>query len=108
MGLNVGWAPDGAVALGSVADGGSVSPAQVLAAVLDAHDALPADVGQRYVDELRTIGRQVRVELPGDADDLVGRAEAVDELGRLVVVDASGTPHPLDVGDVVHVRPAHP
>ena len=108
MGLNVGWAPEGAAALGSMTGDAEIGPATVLAAVLRALDALPADIAQRYADELRTIGRTVRVELPGDAGVLVGRADAVDAQGRLVVVDEAGRRHALDVGDVVHVRAADP
>ena len=108
MGLNVGWAPDGAAALVPMTDDAAIAPAHVLLAVLEALDSLPVDVGQCYSDELRTLGRTVRVELPGDAGSLVGRADAVDALGRLVVIDATGQRHALDVGDVVHVRPAHP
>jgi BirA family biotin operon repressor/biotin-[acetyl-CoA-carboxylase] ligase len=48
-----------------------------------------------------TIGQQVRVELPGGAVE--GRAEAVDDDGRLVV---DGTAY--GAGDVVHLRPVTP
>ena len=104
MGLNVGWAPEGAAAIGSDADPGVVAPAHVLSALLEELDALPADISLRYRDTLVTLGRWVRVELPGDAPPLHGRAAAVDGAGRLVVVDTAGRQHDLDVGDVVHVR----
>ncbi len=104
MGLNVGWAPDGAAAIGSGADGGVVAPAQVLGALLTELESLPADISSRYRDTLVTIGEWVRVELPGDSPPLHGRATAVDPAGRLVVIDAAGRRHVLDVGDVVHVR----
>ncbi len=52
LGLNVGWAPDGAARLG---DG--IDPLDVLRAVLAAYDALPGDIGQRYRDAMSTIGR---------------------------------------------------
>ena len=45
-----------------------------------------------------TLGRQVRVELPG-TDDLIGLAEDIDESGRLVVDG-----HPVAAGDVTHLR----
>lgn len=45
-----------------------------------------------------TLGRQVRVELPG-ADDLYGVATDIDESGRLVVDGRS-----IAAGDVVHLR----
>lgn len=49
-----------------------------------------------------SLGRDVRVELPGGAD-LFGVASSIDELGRLVVVD-DGTPHAVAAGDVTHLR----
>ena len=105
MGLNVGWAPDGAAAIGSVVGATTVTPAHVLHAVLHELDALAVDVASRYRHELVTIGQWVRVELPGGVAPLHGRAVAVDDAGRLVV-DADGVRHTLDVGDVVHVRSA--
>jgi BirA family biotin operon repressor/biotin-[acetyl-CoA-carboxylase] ligase len=53
-----------------------------------------------YLDACVTVGRQVRVSLPG-GDELVGTADDVDPAGRLVV---AGTP--VAAGDVVHVRPS--
>jgi BirA family biotin operon repressor/biotin-[acetyl-CoA-carboxylase] ligase len=108
MGLNVRWAPDGAGALASVVADGVVTPATLLAVLLQELDALPDDVAARYRDELVTIGRAVRVELPSGIDALRGQAVDVDDDGRLVVVDESGTRHALDVGDVVHVRDLDP
>ena len=105
MGLNVGWAPDGAAAVGPHASDGRVTPARVLLAVLEELDALPGDIAGHYRDKLVTLGRTVRIELPGDADTLEARAVDVDDAGRLVVIDADGVRHHLDVGDVVHVRP---
>jgi BirA family biotin operon repressor/biotin-[acetyl-CoA-carboxylase] ligase len=104
MCLNVGWAPEGAAALGPVA--GAVTTAQVLRTVLEELDALPADIASRYRDALVTIGQTVRVELPGGAPALHGQAVDVDDSGRLLVVDTDGVSHALDVGDVVHVRRA--
>jgi BirA family transcriptional regulator, biotin operon repressor / biotin---[acetyl-CoA-carboxylase] ligase len=54
---------------------------------------------ERYVAACATLGRAVRVELPGGV--LEGTATDVDADGRLVV---DGTP--LSAGDVVHVRSA--
>lgn len=51
-----------------------------------------------------TLGRAVRVHLPGAAV-LDGTALDVTEAGALVVRDASGVRHELAAGDVVHVRP---
>jgi BirA family biotin operon repressor/biotin-[acetyl-CoA-carboxylase] ligase len=97
LGLNVGWAPDGAASLGA-----AVTPAAVLARVLAAYDALPADVTDRYRDALSTLGAAVRVELP--TGSIEGRAVGVEPDGRLVVLDACAVTHRVDVGDVVHLR----
>ncbi|MFL6055752.1 MAG: biotin--[acetyl-CoA-carboxylase] ligase [Actinoallomurus sp.] len=57
-----------------------------------------------YKELCATLGRQVRVELPGDGGDaLTGEAVDVDDNGRLVVRAADGE-HALSAGDVVHVR----
>jgi BirA family biotin operon repressor/biotin-[acetyl-CoA-carboxylase] ligase len=110
LGLNVGWAPQGAAALMSQAPGARepagrvVAPAGVLAALLEEFAALPRDIGSHYRNELVTLGRWIRVELPGAVEPLHGRATDVDGQGRLVVVDDSGVRHDLDVGDIVHVR----
>lgn len=51
-----------------------------------------------------TLGRSVRVELPGRAD-LTGTAERIDADGRLVVRPlAGGEPVAVAAGDVTHVR----
>jgi BirA family biotin operon repressor/biotin-[acetyl-CoA-carboxylase] ligase len=99
LGLNVGWAPDGATRLGD-----HVRPLEVLAAVLTAYDRLPDDLHERYRSLLGTLGRRVRVEMPDD--ELTGVAIEVERDGRLVVVDDCAVSHRVDVGDVVHVRPA--
>jgi BirA family biotin operon repressor/biotin-[acetyl-CoA-carboxylase] ligase len=54
-----------------------------------------------------TLGRDVRVELPGDRT-VRGRAESVDRLGRLVVRTTTGEVLPMSAGDVVHLRAANP
>ncbi len=97
IGLNVGWAPDGAARLGDGYD-----PAEVLDAMLDAHDRLPDDITGMYRAALDTIGQSVRVELHGPA--VVGRALDVLPDGRLVVLDECGITHRFDTGDVVHLR----
>jgi BirA family biotin operon repressor/biotin-[acetyl-CoA-carboxylase] ligase len=53
----------------------------------------------RYRAECATVGREVEVHLP-DGEVFTGRAESVDERGRLVVAGRS-----VGAGDVVHVRP---
>ncbi|HUC34004.1 MAG TPA: biotin--[acetyl-CoA-carboxylase] ligase [Ilumatobacteraceae bacterium] len=98
MGMNVGWAPEGAARLGA-----SVDPLAVLHALLTALDELPADTEPLYRSRLATLGRTVRVELPG-GETCEGRAIDVERDGRLVVLDECGISHRFDVGDVVHVR----
>lgn len=60
----------------------------------------PARCGLRrsYLALCDTLGRQVRVELPG-GDTITGIAQDVDADGRLVVGG-----RPISAGDVVHVR----
>ncbi len=100
MGLNVGWAPEGAARLG---DG--IEPLDVLVAVLRAYDALPSDLGPSYRAVLTTLGQQVRVLLPDDTV-VEGRAVDVEPDGRLVVIDACAVTHRFDAGDVTHLRRA--
>jgi len=74
------------------------------AAAGDPHSSglLPA-----YTARCTTLGRQVRVLLPGERE-LAGEAVAVDGDGRLVVRTPDGSRHPVSAGDVVHVRPEAP
>jgi BirA family transcriptional regulator, biotin operon repressor / biotin---[acetyl-CoA-carboxylase] ligase len=72
------------------------------------HDGDPEASGLRhaYTESCDTLGRRVRVELPG-SKALVGEAVDVDTDGRLVVdPDSGGEPVPVAAGDVVHARPA--
>ncbi|TDU06253.1 BirA family biotin operon repressor/biotin-[acetyl-CoA-carboxylase] ligase [Streptomyces sp. 846.5] len=57
-----------------------------------------------YAAQCATLGRSVRVELPGGRE-LLGEAVAVDGDGRLVVRDGAGEEHAVGAGDVLHVRP---
>jgi BirA family biotin operon repressor/biotin-[acetyl-CoA-carboxylase] ligase len=50
-----------------------------------------------------TLGRQVRVQLPG-GEELAGEATTVDPDGQMVIRTADGTAHRVSAGDVVHVR----
>ena len=102
MGLNVGWAPEGAARLATSER--PVTPADVLVALLAAYDALPVDTHERYRASLGTLGRQVRIELP--TGFLEGTATDVEPDGRLVVIDTCAVTHRLAAGDVVHLRPA--
>lgn len=99
LGVNIGWAPEGAARLGE-----QVGPSELLAALLEAHDLLPSDLTASYRQHLETLGQQVRMILPDG--ELTGRALDVTDDGRLLVLDECGITHRLDVGDVVHVRPA--
>lgn len=90
LGLNLAWAPAGAAALGPV-------DREVL---LDAYLAglgTPGDVLPRYRDRCTTLGRRVRVEVPGAT--IEGVATDVDGDGRLLVEGRA-----IAAGDVVHLR----
>jgi BirA family transcriptional regulator, biotin operon repressor / biotin---[acetyl-CoA-carboxylase] ligase len=56
-----------------------------------------------YRQVCETIGRRVRVDLPGGAT-VSGTAEGVDDTGRLAVRDDDANVHALAAGDVTHVR----
>ncbi|MBP2474645.1 BirA family biotin operon repressor/biotin-[acetyl-CoA-carboxylase] ligase [Crossiella equi] len=60
-----------------------------------------------YRSACATLGRQVRVELPGGAD-LHGVAADVDLDGRLVIRTTEGALRPVSAGDVIHLRPVQP
>ncbi len=55
-----------------------------------------------YLALSATVGRDVRVLLPGDRE-ITGRATDVDRAGRLVVQTPAG-PSAVSAGDVVHLR----
>ncbi len=59
---------------------------------------------ESYLRRCSTLGRQVRVSLPGGGS-LVGEAVRVDDHGRLVVSTDAGE-RVVGAGDVVHVRAA--
>ncbi len=61
-----------------------------------------APLREEYLDRCCTLGREVRVMMPGD-QVIAGTAADVDEAGRLVVLTPAG-PLPVSAGDVVHVR----
>jgi BirA family transcriptional regulator, biotin operon repressor / biotin---[acetyl-CoA-carboxylase] ligase len=115
VGLNVALHQDelpvpGATSL-LIEDATSTDRAALLAAILaglsrryQAWRADPEAGGLRadYLRRCATIGRDVRVELPGGAV-LTGTAGDVDDAGRLVV-RAPGNLVAVGAGDVVHVR----
>jgi BirA family biotin operon repressor/biotin-[acetyl-CoA-carboxylase] ligase len=57
---------------------------------------------RQYRVDSATIGRRVRVELPGGM--LEGTADRVAWNGQLVVVDDGGGHHVVNAGDVIHLR----
>ena len=61
---------------------------------------------EAYTAGCATLGRSVRVLLPGGREE-TGRAVAIDAHGRLVLSTADGRRLPVSAGDVVHLRP-HP
>ncbi|KQT94206.1 hypothetical protein ASG49_04705 [Marmoricola sp. Leaf446] len=93
------------LALAGAAD---VDRATVLGALVEELDGLlegwagGEDLRAAYVGECSTLGREVRVTVPGG--EVLGEAVDVDADGQLVVRTASGEQH-LGAGDVVHVRP---
>ncbi len=94
---------------------GEVGRAELLRAVLTAFeeryvawtaasgDAEAGGLADEYRRVCVTLGRRVRVHLPGDRL-LEGTAARVDDQARLVVAGPTGE-KALSVGDVVHVRP---
>jgi len=110
LGLNVGWAPDGAACLREFRP--DVHRDDVLVELVTALDGLfDSCVDVRGSDEfhdsyrknLSTIGRSVRVELPSGSI-LEGRALGVGVDGRLEVLDTCALTHHIDVADIVHLR----
>jgi BirA family biotin operon repressor/biotin-[acetyl-CoA-carboxylase] ligase len=67
-----------------------------------AGDAGTSGLAAAYRAACSTLGRDVRVELPGPRV-LEGTAVDIDTEGRLVV-DVAGRPEVVAAGDVVHVR----
>ncbi len=65
-------------------------------------DAAASGLRAEYLRWCSTLGRDVRVELPGGGV-LAGRACDVDSVGRLIVSADDGV-HAVSAGDVVHVR----
>lgn len=65
-------------------------------------DAAASGLRAEYVRSCSTLGRHVRVELPGGGA-LTGQACDIDSVGRLLVSADDGV-HAVSAGDVVHVR----
>ena len=69
----------------------------------DGGDADRSGLRETVVACCTTIGRAVRVELPGGAE-LHGTASGIDALGRLEVREASGLVRSVAAGDIIHLR----
>lgn len=95
IGVNLGWAPEGAaratgVERDQLAEG-------LLAEMSEDWDAVAAEYRRRCV----TIGRQVRVEMPDET--FTGTAADVDDHGHLLV-DVGVCLRTVSAADVVHLR----
>lgn len=105
LGLNVRWAPQDAVRLAEFV--GDVHRDDVLAGFLTALDAVSVlgadELHEVYRDQLSTLGRVVRAELPS-GEILQGRALDVGVDGRLEILDSCAVTHRIDVADVIHLR----
>lgn len=91
LGLNLSWAPAGAARLGPDFD-----KEALLDAYLTGLDTA-GDVLTRYRSRCTTLGRRVRISVPGGTVE--GVADDVDEVGRLLVDGRA-----VAAGDVLHVR----
>ena len=112
IGINIGWAPEGAAALSAgssveqLRDTGKSPSHMVRNMCPNIDDLLELDrktLHERYRAHLATIGREVHVSLPG-GESLAGRAIDVEADGRLVVVDECAITHRFDTADVIHLR----
>jgi BirA family biotin operon repressor/biotin-[acetyl-CoA-carboxylase] ligase len=106
MGCNVHAAPPGAAWVDEAA-GRWVDRSDLLGAWLAAIDGYLGHweaLAAAYRAGCSTVGRRVVVDR-GDTR-VVGLAEGIDALGRLVVRPDGGTPLAISAGDVTHLRPA--
>jgi BirA family biotin operon repressor/biotin-[acetyl-CoA-carboxylase] ligase len=73
----------------------------------NAADGDPADsrLQEAYAAGCATLGRNVRVDLPG-GEQLTGEAVAVDGDGRLILATPDAVQRPVAAGDIVHLRTA--
>ena len=111
IGINVGWAPQEAVALGEFFSEKIPTPVELLENMLliitQIEKLSLTEQHQQYVAQLATLGKLVRVELTNGVV-ITGQAQDVDIEGRLLVVDTADNSirHVIDTGDVVHLRNA--
>lgn len=103
--LPVPWATSLALAgRGDVTPGGALTAiGEELAPLVAAWERGERDVLDAIREACVTLGREVRVELPGGAR-LTGTAERLEDDGRLTVVTPAGDRVPVLAGDVLHVR----
>jgi BirA family biotin operon repressor/biotin-[acetyl-CoA-carboxylase] ligase len=96
IGVNLSWAPPGAAMLGADADREALL--EKLLAELDRWFAAPdLEVVAAWRERAETLGRTVRVELPGETFE--GVAEDIASDGALIVSGRAVT-----AGDVIHLR----
>jgi BirA family transcriptional regulator, biotin operon repressor / biotin---[acetyl-CoA-carboxylase] ligase len=98
IGVNVSWAPLGAASLGPAVDRGSLLAALLVNLERQCRDW--AAVAAVYRARCATVGRLVRLELPGRT--MTGRALEVSADGRLRV-SAGDEILDVSVADVIHV-----
>lgn len=107
IGINVNWAPVGAIALSEMVPNVQLRPSDLLRLMLSNIDELEQlsthALSDLYSASLTTIGVTVRVDRI-NRTVLAGRAVRVERDGRLAVVDDSGVTHLIDTGDIVHLR----
>jgi BirA family transcriptional regulator, biotin operon repressor / biotin---[acetyl-CoA-carboxylase] ligase len=70
---------------------------------VESGDADECGLRPEYLRQCATIGRVVKIELPGGRS-LAGAAVDVDSNGRLIVRNEGGMLVPISAGDVIHVR----
>jgi BirA family biotin operon repressor/biotin-[acetyl-CoA-carboxylase] ligase len=122
VGLNVATPPDalpvspaGLPATSLLAEGAPVGREPLLTEILarldrgyrafrSDPDAVRSGLQAEYLSLCGTLGRAVRVELPGGRT-LAGTAAGVDADGRLLVTEPGGAPPSrVSAGDIVHLR----
>lgn len=94
VGINLLWAPPGAARLAVQRD---VLLARLVTSLERWGSAPAPEILARWRELSDTIGRKVRVELPGGV--LEGLAQDIDEHGALLVDGL-----PVSAGDVIHLR----
>ncbi len=101
IGMNVGWAPEGAARLGDGVTRDSALEALLaeLGPLVGAWD----DVAAAYRAGCVTVGRSVRVEMPDPADTFTGVAADIDADGHLLV-ETDVCIKTVAAGDIIHLR----